>query len=358
MELDKQIQTKKMRSEQNRTEYIDFLRIIACCMVIFNHSNDRGFYRYALCDIHTIDWVWVTFAAAMCKVGVPIFFMISGANLIGKTESYGKTFSRSIRIFFCLLLWSAAYYFIDAKYSPNSFVFLEFIKSFISGPYWHLWYLYAYIAFIFTLPFIRAMAANMHSPELCLMIIIGVLFAVIAPVFENFVIPICGSWKPSWVIQQCVLYPVIGYFLGKFDISNMKMKYIFFICLADFICIFMGVLCEWQYLAVHPGDKKEMLLWITVFVNAIAIFAATKYLFCKWHCSENIRRIIVKVGKLTFGIYLMHIMILWKMPMLLEVWKTIEKLPGGIYVVVVLVFVVSAIITYLMKKLPIVKKFV
>lgn len=36
-----------VRQEQNRAEHIDILRIIACFMVIFNHTDERGFWRYA-----------------------------------------------------------------------------------------------------------------------------------------------------------------------------------------------------------------------------------------------------------------------------------------------------------------------
>ena len=96
-----------------RVAHIDALRIIACLMVIFNHTNDRGFYRYALDDLHSIIWWFDTFFSAACKAGVPVFFMITGANLLGKQESYTKTFSRAKKILLCLITWSLIYFFID-----------------------------------------------------------------------------------------------------------------------------------------------------------------------------------------------------------------------------------------------------
>lgn len=63
-----------MQKSEARAENIELIRIIACLMVIFNHSNDRGFYRYAIYDISSFSWILSTLISAMCKVGVPLFY--------------------------------------------------------------------------------------------------------------------------------------------------------------------------------------------------------------------------------------------------------------------------------------------
>jgi surface polysaccharide O-acyltransferase-like enzyme len=64
---------------KQRAIYIDVLRIIACIMVIFNHTNERGFYRYVTDTPGTMLSIWNLFFSIACKSAVPIFFMMSGS---------------------------------------------------------------------------------------------------------------------------------------------------------------------------------------------------------------------------------------------------------------------------------------
>lgn len=51
--------------------HIDILRIIACLLVIFNHTEERKFYRFI--NDTGVSFVWNYFCSMMCKCGVPIF---------------------------------------------------------------------------------------------------------------------------------------------------------------------------------------------------------------------------------------------------------------------------------------------
>lgn len=100
-----------VRQEQNRAEHIDILRIIACFMVIFNHTDERGFWRYAYNDRGTALWIVNLIPSIACKSAVPIFFMISGELLLRKNESirkhmggYERFFLISCSFQFCILL--------------------------------------------------------------------------------------------------------------------------------------------------------------------------------------------------------------------------------------------------------------
>lgn len=174
------------KTSTDRAIHIDVLRIFACLMVIFNHSNDRGFYRYAIDDIHSVAWIWDTFFSAMCKVGVPIFFMISGANLLGKIEDIKKTFFRTRRIALCLVFWSMVYFYLDSLSAGAEFSFYEAVKSMISGSYWHLWYVYSYIALLITVPLLRKLCQNIDRAEFYLVMAIGVVMLILMPIVEIF----------------------------------------------------------------------------------------------------------------------------------------------------------------------------
>ena len=154
-------------------------------MVIFNHSNGRGFHRYITDNVNSWVWVWDTFLSTMCKVGVPLFFMISGANLIGKEETFRKSFKRANRIIVCLFFWSLFYYYIEAITSNADFNVLDSLTKMIKNYYWHLWYLYAYVAFIFTLPILRKLSINLGLNEFIFLLVIGTILTFFLPIISN-----------------------------------------------------------------------------------------------------------------------------------------------------------------------------
>lgn len=143
-----------------RVIYIDLLRIVACLMVIFNHTNERGFYRY-VSDTPGSFWsIWNLIFSIACKSAVPIFFMISGAMLLDKEESLNVTYKRICKFLVDLILFSLAYFWGDSYLEGRDFCIRDVLGTIIQNNYWHLWYLYAYIALIVTLPFLRNFAKS------------------------------------------------------------------------------------------------------------------------------------------------------------------------------------------------------
>lgn len=70
----------------NRKVYLDFLRILACFLVIVNHTNSDIFLNSSI----GITWFVSITYFFICKIAVPLFVMISGAVLLGKKDSYKK----------------------------------------------------------------------------------------------------------------------------------------------------------------------------------------------------------------------------------------------------------------------------
>ena len=56
---------------------LDFMRIFAILLVIFNHTDNRGFYRFLTDDPGTFLYWFNLFFSILCKAAVPLFFMIS-----------------------------------------------------------------------------------------------------------------------------------------------------------------------------------------------------------------------------------------------------------------------------------------
>ena len=70
---------------KERKLYFDILRIIAITCVVYNHTNEYGYYRYAIVNNQVFSCLYAALGAFIA-IGVPLFFMISGALLLEKEE--------------------------------------------------------------------------------------------------------------------------------------------------------------------------------------------------------------------------------------------------------------------------------
>lgn len=64
--------------------YIDLLRVLACFLVIVNHTVKDAFIGYEMDFSATLGMFYLTFS----KIAVPIFLMISGALLFEREDDY------------------------------------------------------------------------------------------------------------------------------------------------------------------------------------------------------------------------------------------------------------------------------
>lgn len=77
------------QKKTNRKSYIDLLKIMAIYMVLFNHTKDKGFILFTIAQGSKL-YPFYLFNAIWIKIAVPLFFMTSGALLLGKEESIGQ----------------------------------------------------------------------------------------------------------------------------------------------------------------------------------------------------------------------------------------------------------------------------
>lgn len=112
---------------QKRIVYIDILNIAACIAVIFLHMN--GFAHH-----YAPNSLWKSSLVFECIFywAVPIFLMISGANLLDYRKRYDtKTFfkKRFTKILIPWIFWSFLTYLVLFK----NLNIINFISKFLSG---------------------------------------------------------------------------------------------------------------------------------------------------------------------------------------------------------------------------------
>ena len=196
--------------------YLEILRIIAICFVIFNHTGLNGYWLFTQRTPGTLSFYIYLFLSLFCKFAVPLFMAISGAVLLGrKDEPVKKNAQRIFRIVIVLVVYSFIYYLQSIYLGECTFSWKDYVVNLIAGNISaHLWYLYLYLAFLISLPILRRLAQNLDDKLFAYMIILAVVFNGVIPCFEYALgFTLNANVKVTWIGTNIVLCPCVGYYL-------------------------------------------------------------------------------------------------------------------------------------------------
>lgn len=87
--------------------HLEVIRILAILMVMYNHS--AAFMSFS--NQSGVEYAISFLFSMVCKGAVPLFFMVSGALLLGKNESGKDLFQKRIlRMILVIVIFSFLYY--------------------------------------------------------------------------------------------------------------------------------------------------------------------------------------------------------------------------------------------------------
>lgn len=341
--------------KRGRAVYIDILRILACYLVIFNHTGWRGFYLFASYPVGSLHWIVSFFFSTFCKT-VPLFFMISGGLLLGKEESIGKTLRRAVKIVIDILLFSIFYYWLESRLKGASFSLTSTLKSIVKSNYWHMWYLYAYFTFILTVPILRKFVLSLDQKTSKYMLILAFFYLGIIPIIEYFWTgDIYANLKPAWLTANIFIFPVTGYIIeNKIEITKRTLYQCWSLV---FLCFILSSVCESYLLIKEPGSLVEKFNYNFTILNNASIYITVKYIFENKKFGDRTYKILTEIGACTYGIYLIHICFLGRLPNAPNPWAAIESLGYfGVFITCGCVFILAGVLTWLLRRIPIVRK--
>ena len=341
----------------NKKIHIECLRILAIFFVIFNHTGTTGFQYYTTLNF-SMKYILCSSLSVLCTVAVPLFFMISGALLLKKDESFKKILKRITRIFFVLVLTSLFYYIISVD-NFNQINIIDFISivytDTMTTP---LWYLYAYLAFLFTLPFLRILAKNMKDNDFKYLIILSLLFSIGRSVIAS----LTGYWLNNTFsilfIESTIYYPLIGYYIEhRLDIKKFKKLDMILILILLLTNIFVA--SSFNYFQILRSNNSLNQTFLSSFnsINAIIVYILIKLILNKIEMPIFLKKIVNLVGGCTFGIYLIEEF--FRAKLYWRFYNFINILFGNmitsILSVICCIFV-GTLFIFLLKKLPVIKK--
>lgn len=341
---------------KQRETNLDILRIIALLAVILIHTF--GMYD-DIVSKNEINAKIFTFVSAIITWQVPVYVMISGRFFLDTERKItGKKIVNSVwRLVAAFVVWNIvyqAYYILTGTYSDLNINGI--LSQAIVGPF-HFWYLYMLICLYAIVPFLRKIAENKRLMEY--FIILFLLFEFLT--YYGTELPLIGSTVSEVLVKTNFHfaigfsgYYILGYYLYKYKLSD-KLEFLLY-GIALILLIAAGIATVHR--ASVEGCNGE---WYTKYLMPnIAVEASAIYVFftkrvSKHQFSDKSIKLITKLSEYSFGVYLVHALVA-------EVISGFNLIPININplislaVNVLIVFVISNIIVWLLRLIPFVGK--
>lgn len=344
----------KYDEKNNRKFYLELLRSIAILLVIFNHTD--GFFLYYTNTENSLTFAYSLLFSILCRVDVPLFFMISGALLLEKEESLSELFrKRILRIVLVILLFSFVHYMVALiRGKELSGSVFGFIRGILAGTIEETyWFLYAYLGMLLIVPFLRGLVRGMKQGTFRYLLVLEAVMAVMVPTGCS----LSGITVSSslFYLNNNVFYMLTGYALEHDKLQEGSVKKPWPVCAGVICCVIAEiVICCFRFR--RSGVYLQSDLDLLVPVLAVFVFEAVRRLCSGRQISVSIRKIILLTGSCAFGIYLVEQFV---RTLLLPIYLYLTEYTVGVVACTVYVlgtWLVSFVFVLVLKKLPGIRK--
>lgn len=322
---------------------IDILRVLACCMVLTIHSCECYYISnyFSTGSVETLDvaaWhgeaFWSGIIGSLCRVCVPMFVVISGFLLLPMKK--GMTMrdfylKRATRVLIPLFIWTIVYAFYQAfKFGEDlhtlgdySLYILQQIGFFFvnfPGAIGHLWYPYMCIGLYLFIPFISPWVEKATRGEMHVFLGLWVL-ALLLPYYHLAWPEVLGecAWNPDGTLYHFsgfIGYLIFGAYCRKFLFNSGKsfIGWGLLLTIIGYGTTLFGFLYQLYHLVPTADNYNTLLnnLEFTWFFPQITVAMTTMGIFLLlFRCPvKRLPRIVSDYSRLTYGVYLCHIMFL------------------------------------------------
>lgn len=340
--------------EKKRIAYLDHLRIVATFAVIMIHVAAQNWYSQ---NVNTAAWKAFNFYDSISRWSVPAFVMISGALMLEKDVSLKKLYKEKIPHFLIVfLIWSLVY----ALHMGGSFQTI--LLNTVRGKS-HLWFLYLIVGLYICIPILKKIVEDQRITVYFLAV--SFVFSFLVPFLLRVLTDFGGETTKTWAKALTEVYSdlnitvtggyaacyVAGHYLSRAKIIKPVRMVIYAIGLLGTVAtVFLSLRISIAQGAPVSSYYEDLNL--NVVAPAVAVFVWFRY---NAPSADRINAIVGKLSACSFGIYLVHILVM----------ETLEKQLGldtlsfdpmlTVPVISVTVFAISCVISAIIRRIPILK---
>lgn len=338
-----------------RQVYLDILRIVAILCVLFNHSGESGYFIFTLTDKIPVQIISIL-VSSLSKMGVPLFFMISGALLLKKEESIKDLYrKRVLRYVILIFVFGGLYYCYQCHLEETPFDLKEMIRRITTGQtQTSYWFLYSYLGFLVSLPLLRKIAGAFSADDYLYLIglyVLGVgVFGLLARTFIGQIV----VYLPFAV--DVLTYPLLGYFIAEaFPADKENIRTVRLMVLLALAGLTLNVaITEYDNYLFKGWNESGLSAF--VILPTIAAFYITKYFCHHITIPSGLQKFICALGGCTFGVYVLECYVKAYIGPYLQ--RVLAFLPytAENMLYIVLIMLTGCGVTYILKKIPVVQK--
>lgn len=339
------------KDPHSRNLSFDAMNILACMAVVFLHHNAHV-YNYD----PSPGWIFSLAADCIFYWAVPVFLMISGANLMDYHRKYStKEFlaRRFRRTFLPWLIWSIL--ILVWKNRTGQFVpegsglgyYLNLLLTNQADS--TFWFFTTLFTCYLMLPVLTRLTS--HESTLWYMVITVFFLSSVLPFFR-----ILFGFQQRLVTsfhEPMILYFLLGYLLSRKPLKKGHR-------LILYAAAVLGTLFRFLY-TLHFSVQNQALdttiksytAWFSVFLSA-AVFVFFQQVDWERILPPAIQKMLPRIASCSFGIYLSHKIVMYYHHLLFPIsrsgmeWKTIRFL---------LTYLVTLTVISLLRKIPIAGKY-
>lgn len=335
--------------KETKLQWADSLRALATIAVIILHVTAP-----LLTSMESLtDWWIGNIIESSVRFSVPVFFMLTGALIFDKEYSIGTFLKkRFFRVIIPFLFWSIPYILFSLILKALHEEELDFFKVFIfiidqfkNGSSYHLWFVYTLLGIYLFIPIISKWVRNSTNKEILYFLILWLITVLFTyPILSIFKTKIDFSYFTGFLG-----YTILGHYLRKINFDSSKKK--------DFIAIvlfFTGLIITiigTYFLFKFKGKMDELYyeyLTLNVLMCSIGVYLYIKDKNIK---NQSVLKFLNLMNKFSYGIYLVHVLILIFLTKAGITCFFINPLIG-IPLTSILCLILSSLTIYVVNKLP------
>ena len=327
---------------KNREYAFDILRVISMLMVIIIHV--ANIYCRSFGIISNSSYLISLIFNTICRISVPIFFMISGTLLLDRKFNKEKYIKRVLKYVLLIIIWDIIYLVWEYFYLGVTY---DKLYKLIIDPYRaHLWFLYTILVLYIVQPILKTIMDKSNNTIKIVLLSIWILLSL-------------ASMLNPYVAKYFTIFSYIGYFvIGKYLYEFIKKydlrKYSISLILIMIICYIISIIMNYSLSIRLHQFYNLFFAYRTPFIM-LASFALYTLIISNYK-KDSLNKFFTELSDLSLGVYLIHGIFL-DVTAKVFIYTSINSLIG-IPLFTIIIFILSTISVFILKKIKFLKNIV